>query len=349
MSVVNGVTVVMPPPEGYVVDFNHPQRQYVQQYHGVYIGGMAVMLFFVAQNLKPAKLCFRKVCLLIAWASSATCQSLTLWWFQIPVVGIHAWELPLELFNFFLKAFGIQAAAFNIVTCFAKMSILLYYRQLSPQKWWRRSVYATSTVVVGYCTALFFAVLFACKPIEKAWDATITEGSCINVLAMFKATATLGILTDLVMLVRQPSKVLDSKPFVWAIIEIQLLVICPSLCTLRAFARHLTPRLMGDYATTSAPIGSRYRKSFRTIGESSVPRKLNTYKEVADDTMFHLRSLGGAPHEVQIEGQSRANRAGSSSSDDTEANNQTFDPRPGDDLERAIIQTRSITITNTAA
>ncbi|RYP75635.1 hypothetical protein DL770_007368 [Monosporascus sp. CRB-9-2] len=227
MSVVNGVTVVMPPPEGYVVDFDNPQRQYVQQYHGVYIGGMTVMLFFVAQNL--------------------------------------------------------------------------YVR-----------------------------------PVKKAWDVTIQEGSCINVLAMFKSTATLGILTDLAILV-------------WAIIEIQLLVICPSLCTLRAFARHLAPRLMGDYATTSAPVGSRYRKSFRTIGESSVPRKLNTYKEDTDDTMFHLRSLGGAPHEVQIEGQSRTNRAGSSSSDDTEANNRTFDPRPGDDLERAIIQTRSITITNTPA
>ncbi|RYO75447.1 hypothetical protein DL766_002534 [Monosporascus sp. MC13-8B] len=285
MSVVNGVTVVMPPPEGYVVDFENPQRQYVQQYHGVYIGGMTVMFFFVAQNL---------------------------------------------------YAFGIQAAVFNIVTCFAKMSILLYYRQLSPQKWWRRSVYAISTVVIGYCTALFFAVLFACKPIEKAWDVTIRGGSCINVLAMFKSTAALGILTDLAMLV-------------WAIIEIQLLVICPSLCTLRAFARHLAPRLMGDYPTTSAPVDSRYRKSFRTIGESSVPRKLNIYKEDTDDTMFHLRSFGGAPHEVQIEGQSRANRAGSPSSDDTEANNRTFDPRPGDDLERAIIQTRSVTITNTPA
>lgn len=51
MSVVNGVTVVMPPPEGYVVDFDNPQRQYVTQYHGVYIGGMILMLFFVGQNI----------------------------------------------------------------------------------------------------------------------------------------------------------------------------------------------------------------------------------------------------------------------------------------------------------
>ena len=36
---------------------------------------------------------------------------------------------------------------------------------------------------------------------RKAWDVTMTEGSCIDVLSMFKATATLSILTDLVILV----------------------------------------------------------------------------------------------------------------------------------------------------
>lgn len=82
------------------------------------------------------------------------------------------------------------------------MSILLYYFQLSPQKWWRWSVYGTGFVVSGYCIALFFAVIFACNPIAKAWDVTIpaTEGTCIDILSMFKATASLGIVTDLIML-----------------------------------------------------------------------------------------------------------------------------------------------------
>ena len=86
------------------------------------------------------------------------------------------------------------------MTLFAKLSILLYYRQLSPQRWWRMSVYVTGSVVGGYCIALFFAVIFACNPIRKAWDVTVTGGSCIDVLSMFKATASLGIVTDLIML-----------------------------------------------------------------------------------------------------------------------------------------------------
>ena len=45
------VPVWLPPPSGYVVDFENPQRHYVREYHGIYAGGMALMLLFVAQNL----------------------------------------------------------------------------------------------------------------------------------------------------------------------------------------------------------------------------------------------------------------------------------------------------------
>jgi hypothetical protein len=79
------------------------------------------------------------------------------------------------------------------------MSIVLYYRQLSPQRWWRWTVDATAVVVTGYCAALFFAVLFSCKPIS-AWDVTITEKTCIDTKSMFIATASFGITTDLVLL-----------------------------------------------------------------------------------------------------------------------------------------------------
>ena len=35
---------------------------------------------------------------------------------------------------------------------------------------------------------------------HKAWDVDMVGGSCIDILSMFKATASLGIITDLVML-----------------------------------------------------------------------------------------------------------------------------------------------------
>lgn len=80
------------------------------------------------------------------------------------------------------------------------MSVILYYRQLSPQRWWLWSVNATGFIVASYCISLFFAVIFGCNPIRKSWDVTVTGGTCIDMLSMFKATASLGIVTDLLML-----------------------------------------------------------------------------------------------------------------------------------------------------
>jgi hypothetical protein len=46
--VVNGVTTVMPAPEGYVVDFENPQRQFDVEHYAIFAGlGTLAMLFLV--------------------------------------------------------------------------------------------------------------------------------------------------------------------------------------------------------------------------------------------------------------------------------------------------------------
>lgn len=56
-------------------------------------------------------------------------------------------------------------------------------------------------MVVSYTIGIFFSLIFACKPIEKSWDVTITTGSCINRPALYITTAVLGVATDVVLLV----------------------------------------------------------------------------------------------------------------------------------------------------
>ena len=51
MSANNDATTLLPPPEGYVVHLENPQRTYVSQFYGVYAAGLTTMWFFVAQNL----------------------------------------------------------------------------------------------------------------------------------------------------------------------------------------------------------------------------------------------------------------------------------------------------------
>ena len=49
--VINGVTVPLPPPEGWVVDFENPEMHYVIETY-VFSGiGIFISLFFLAQRL----------------------------------------------------------------------------------------------------------------------------------------------------------------------------------------------------------------------------------------------------------------------------------------------------------
>jgi hypothetical protein len=51
MATVDGVTVVMPPPEGYVVDFDNPQRNYLLANYLAAGFGMTFAFLFLVQRL----------------------------------------------------------------------------------------------------------------------------------------------------------------------------------------------------------------------------------------------------------------------------------------------------------
>lgn len=55
------------------------------------------------------------------------------------------------------------------------------------------------TVVFGYSVAITFALIFACRPLVKTWDASI-PGHCINRPAIYVMTAVVNIGTDVVIL-----------------------------------------------------------------------------------------------------------------------------------------------------
>ena len=55
--------------------------------------------------------------------------------------------------------------------------------------------------MVGYTIGIFFSLIFACNPVARSWDITIQTGSCVNRPALYIATAVLGIVTDVVLLV----------------------------------------------------------------------------------------------------------------------------------------------------
>ncbi|KAF5539722.1 integral membrane protein PTH11 [Fusarium napiforme] len=95
----------------------------------------------------------------------------------------------------------ISPILYAVCTACSKMALALFYRRLSPQRWWKWSVYSVFFLVAGYNLAILLVVLFGCTPFKKSWDLTILEGSCVDRGAVYVCTAALGILSDLILLI----------------------------------------------------------------------------------------------------------------------------------------------------
>jgi hypothetical protein len=81
-----------------------------------------------------------------------------------------------------------------------KISILLFYLRLSPEEYFRITVYGLAACIVIYTFVGSFNFLFLCKPIAKSWDLTITDGSCIDVTKIWLFVAVMNIVTDIFIL-----------------------------------------------------------------------------------------------------------------------------------------------------
>lgn len=82
----------------------------------------------------------------------------------------------------------------------AKLSILVFYLRLSPQKPFRIAVYALIGIVVAYTLSYIITILLLCKPIELNWDITV-KGTCISRLAPMMVLSVANIFIDVAILV----------------------------------------------------------------------------------------------------------------------------------------------------
>jgi hypothetical protein len=93
---------------------------------------------------------------------------------------------------------------YGICIFFIKLSILLQYIQLFMPGREPKALYWTTIFLVGINFIFYFAStfieIFACKPIAKAWDPLITEGHCIDILAVNVAASFINTLSDISIL-----------------------------------------------------------------------------------------------------------------------------------------------------
>ncbi|EMR65430.1 putative integral membrane protein [Eutypa lata UCREL1] len=184
---INGVATLLPPPEGYKVNFNNPQRQYETEMYSVAAVGNLLMLLFLSQRLYT-KIFLTKGLQLDDDTFIAGNQ------------GVHAWELPVEEYEKFRLIVYISAPVFVPCGSFAKIALLVFYLRLSPQRWFSVAIWTTVGIIAIYSPVITFSLLFACHPVRKAYSVIeAVDGTCLTLPALYIAVAICNIVTDVIL------------------------------------------------------------------------------------------------------------------------------------------------------
>lgn len=154
--------------------------------------------------------------------TSVATQVLLIRGFATGVIGVHAWEISIDQYGYYSRvcellalrgwpvAFAnvlnlqlILAAPLVYAPCcaLAKITLCIFYSRLSPARGFQAAVWTTTFICAGAYTAIFFSLLFACKPIAASWNPLLLSvATCTNRGAIYIATAVIGIATDVMLM-----------------------------------------------------------------------------------------------------------------------------------------------------
>lgn len=216
MSNVNGVITAIPPPDGYEVNFANPQRRLLTEAYIIFTVENILALMFLGQRLYTKVRLMKQfqiddAFVILGWACSVGTQGILITGFSTGSMGVHAWEIPIEKYAFYSRL--ILAAPLVYAACCAltKITLCIFYSRLSPSVAFQWAVWTTVVICASSYIAIFFSLLFACKPIAASWDPLLRPtAACVNQGAIYIATAVIGIVTD-VMLISIP------VPTIWGL------------------------------------------------------------------------------------------------------------------------------------
>lgn len=120
-------------------------------------------------------------------------------------IGKHLWNLDKNLLHLAgdvgrvtKSLFGVYLAYSSAVT-FTKFSIMAMYSRILPPGGLRTAVYASGVVVFLFWFISIFAIVFACVPVQAAWDYTIRGARCYPIVKYFYVASSFNIATDLLL------------------------------------------------------------------------------------------------------------------------------------------------------
>ncbi|KXT03951.1 hypothetical protein AC578_9298 [Pseudocercospora eumusae] len=131
-----------------------------------------------------------------ASANSWVLTSIAIWLVETGM-GKHESELSYSEAEENRKALWTSIIIYNLGLTSTKISILLQYQRIFPQKTFRIANWTMMGIVVCYALWRFFSAIFACVPVQAYWDITIVDKTCLPRATVSFASAGLNIATDI--------------------------------------------------------------------------------------------------------------------------------------------------------
>ncbi|KAH9220318.1 hypothetical protein DL95DRAFT_329476, partial [Leptodontidium sp. 2 PMI_412] len=194
----------MPPPPGVTSNFEHPEfnGNFVIVANLVFVVPSTLIFFLRIYTRRTVvrSVDFGDYALAVGWFLSLGFLITSIVWTKHGL-GIHAWDLPINQFSLFSKMSIISGALYSMSTLSVKLSILLFYLQMSPFQRFRVCVYVIGIITIAYCLAQMLEFTYSCRPMAKAWDLSITTGSCSGAMEMCVTNSAANAMVDIAMLI----------------------------------------------------------------------------------------------------------------------------------------------------
>lgn len=187
-----------PPPPGVTANFVNPPNiswqlnAFCLPFTGAATIFVAMRLYARAYVLRFLGLddLFLVIALIFSWAFAA------LELVSIPYgYGVDLWNLTRGDVITFLKIDLGAFTTYYLGTLFVKLSILLFYLRINPDRVFRRLAYAIGAFEITYILISIGIQIFGCSPVARSWDFYI-PGSCVNKKDYFYVQAVFNIVTD---------------------------------------------------------------------------------------------------------------------------------------------------------
>ncbi|OGM40585.1 hypothetical protein ABOM_010664 [Aspergillus bombycis] len=202
------------PPPGVEPNFVYPPNQRISGQAAILICGItasiALSMRIYTRVFVIRKTSMSDYSIIVAWGIYVSLCVIS-WLGNDAGPGVDMWNLRLKDFRRMQYWFHAGSIIYGIPIFFIKASILLQIvdifvptRRNDPMFW---TCHALIWVNLVYYLIGSILEIFACRPLNKAWDPLITHGSCMDMFLLNCIASSVNAASDMIILVLPQTRI----------------------------------------------------------------------------------------------------------------------------------------------